>query len=224
MVKLGPFNFVTGSGNVIREAREVRGFDAINLGGSGAVFITQTGEESLTIEADDNVLPLLTSAVHGHTLELGTQRGTNITMHRPIRYDITVKSLRGLVISGSGTVEVSPLTTETLAITISGSGKIDATGLAAEALEATISGSGSVSLAGQTARQDLTISGSGAYHAADLASGAARVRVSGAGSAALTVHETLDVRISGSGSISYSGQPAVSKSISGSGSIRRRDA
>ena len=224
MVKLGPFTFIAGSGNVVREARAVRDFERINLGGSGAVVITQTGEESLTVEADDNVLPLLTTEVHGPTLELGTQHGTNITTHSPIRYDITVKTLRGLVISGSGKVEVSPLTSDTLAITISGSGKIDAAGLAAEALEVTISGSGDVSLAGHSARQDLSISGSGSYHAADLASGAARVRVSGAGSAALNVHETLDVRISGSGSVNYSGQPTVTKSISGSGSIRRRDA
>ena len=223
MVKLGPFNFVVGSGNIVRETREVRDFDQINLGGSGEVHITQTGEESLAIEADDNVLPLLTTEIHGHRLELGTRRGLNITMHTSPHYYITVKSLRGLIISGSGKLDIPALTTDTLAITISGSGKVDVTGLSAEALQVSISGSGSISLAGQTARQDLHISGAGSYDAPDLASGAARIHVSGSGSADVTVADTLDVRISGAGSVRYGGQATIAKSISGSGSIRRRD-
>lgn len=202
MVKIGPFNFVVGSGNVVRESRDVRDFDTIVLGGSGAVFITQTGEESLTIEAEDNVVPLLTTEVNGRRLELGTRYGVNLTMHAPIRYHITVKTLRGLIISGSG--------------------KVQATAIDTEALEATISGSGNIALSGQAGRQELLISGSGAYEAGEFVSGSARVRVSGSGSATLNVREALDVRISGSGSVRYFGQPTVTKSISGSGSIRQQ--
>ena len=202
MVKIGPFSFIVGSGHVVSETREVRDFDTIVLGGSGAVFVTQTGEESLVVEADDNVLPLVTSEVRGGRLELGMRSGLNITMQTQVRYHITVKDLRGLVISGSG--------------------KVRASAIATDALDVTISGSGSIVVAGQAARQDLTISGSGAYDAAELATGAARVRVSGAGSATINVRESLDVRISGSGSIRYLGQPVVTKAISGSGSIRQQ--
>lgn len=224
MVNLGPFNIVVGSGNVVRESRDVRDFDTIVLGGSGAVFIAQTGEESLTIEAEDNILPLLSTEVHNHRLELGTRHGATITLHSPVRYHVSVKSLRGLVISGSGKAELSTLTTDTLAATISGSGKVEAMALTTETLEVSIPGSGSVSLAGQAARQEIAISGSGAYDAPDLTSNSTRVRISGSGSATLTVRETLDVRISGSGSVRYHGQPTVTKSISGSGSVRGSDA
>jgi hypothetical protein len=223
MVKFGPFSVVVGSGNIVRETRDVRDFDEINLGGSGEVHITQTGEESLAIEADDNVLPVLTTEVHGRRLELGTRRGININLHRSPHYYITVKSLRGLIISGSGKLDVTALTTDTLAISISGSGKVDVTALAAEALDVSISGSGSIALAGQAARLNLHISGAGSYDAPDLASGTARVHISGSGSANLTVADTLDLGISGSGSVRYGGQPTITKSISGSGSIRRRD-
>lgn len=202
MVKIGPFNFIVGSGHVVRETRDVRDFDTIVLGGSGAVFLSQTGEESLIIEADDNLLPLLTSEVRGRRLELGMRSGLNVTIQSQVRYHITVKDLHGLVISGSG--------------------KVQATGIATDALETTISGSGSVMAAGQAARQELTISGSGAYDAAELVTGAAHVRVSGSGSATINARETLDVRISGSGSVRYLGQPAVTRSISGSGSIRQQ--
>ncbi len=220
MVKIGPFQFVHGSGTVARESREVREFDSISLSGSGSLFIAQTGEESLSIEADDNILPLLTSEVHGHQLKLGVQHGVSLHPQAPIRYHLTVKDLRGLTISGAGNAQVSTLTTDELSVTISGTGDLEAPALTAGALSVTISGSGDISLAGKATTQDIRISGSGSYHAADLASDQTRVSVSGAGNATLNVRERLDARISGVGSIRYAGQPTVSKSISGAGSIR----
>ncbi|HWL48440.1 MAG TPA: DUF2807 domain-containing protein, partial [Acidimicrobiia bacterium] len=50
---------VEGSGNVITESREVSDFNEIVLGGSGRVMVEVTGTESLTIEAEDNIMPLL---------------------------------------------------------------------------------------------------------------------------------------------------------------------
>lgn len=204
MVKLGPFQFITGSGRLVSESRDVRDFDTITLSGSGSIIVTQTGEESLTVEADDNVLPVLTSEVHGRRLELGVRPGVHLTPRSPITYHITVKELHGLTISGSAKVQASALNTDSLSVTISGSAAI--------------------TLAGQATRLDLSISGSGSYDASNLVSGAARVRISGSGGATLNVRETLDVRISGSGSIRYTGRPTVTKSITGSGSIRPLDA
>ena len=54
---------VGGSGKVETETRQVSGFTAIDLTGTGEVTIEQGETESLTIEADDNVLPALTSKV-----------------------------------------------------------------------------------------------------------------------------------------------------------------
>jgi hypothetical protein len=245
MAKLGFFNVTIGSGNVVTESRDVRDFDRVSLSGSGSIFLTQTGEESLTIEAEDNVLPLLTSDVQGGELKLGflNHIGT-VTTNAPIRYYLTVKNLHGLTISGAGKVEMSTLATDALGVTISGSGSIQAPALTAEALEIRISGSGKITasplqadtltvaisgtghaiLSGKATRQEISIPGAGAYDAAELVSDAARVRVSGAGSATVNARETLDARISGIGSIRYAGQPQVTKSISGLGSIRPLDA
>src|SRR5687767_1144824 len=54
---------VDGSGNVVVEQREVSGFSAVSMSGFGELIIQQTGKESLSITADDNLLPLLTSKV-----------------------------------------------------------------------------------------------------------------------------------------------------------------
>ncbi len=220
MVKLGPFQFITGSGHVVTETRDVRDFDTITVSGSGSIVIAQTGEESLTIEADDNILPLLTSEVHNHNLQLGARRGAHFSIRGPIRYRVTVRDLRGLMISGVAKAQLSALTTDELRVTISGAGDLQASALTASAVHVTISGSGDISLAGQAARQEVHITGSGAYRAADLASERASVNVSGAGKATINARDRIDAHISGVGSIRYTGQPAITRSISGSGSIR----
>jgi hypothetical protein len=148
MPKIGPFHFVRGSGNVVRETREVRDFDSIKLSGSGSIFISQTGEESLAIEAEDNILPLLTSDVHGRQLELGSQPLGAISPQASIRYYLTVKDLRSLEISGAGKVEISTLATDELRVTVSGSGDLHAPALTTSSLRVNISGSGDISFAG----------------------------------------------------------------------------
>src|SRR5215469_3189161 len=110
---MAPFGFssVVGSGNVVSEKREARDFDQITLTGVGAVIVTQTGEESLTIEAEDNILPLLTSEVRDHELVLGAESGSSISPRAKIRFIVTVDHLHGLRISGAGDIQLERVTT-----------------------------------------------------------------------------------------------------------------
>lgn len=50
---------VRGSGNIISEDRAVSEFNKVSVLGSGNLFIEQGDEESLTIEAKDNMFPLI---------------------------------------------------------------------------------------------------------------------------------------------------------------------
>jgi hypothetical protein len=54
---------IEGSGNVESESRDVSGFDEVDLRGVGNLSIRQTGSESLSVEAEDNVLPKITTEV-----------------------------------------------------------------------------------------------------------------------------------------------------------------
>jgi len=60
-----------GSGQLATQPRQVSGFTSVELTGVGELSIDQTGTESLTVSAEDNLLPLLTSRVEGDTLILG---------------------------------------------------------------------------------------------------------------------------------------------------------
>ena len=232
---------VRGSGEIVSEAREVGSFEAVELASVGELRITQGESTALTVEADDNILPLIRTEVRGGTLVIDTVPNRSINPSQTPRYLLTVATLEGIGVSGSGNVRAEPLNSNALTINVSGSGEVRLAALTAESLNVEISGSGSltidelaveqstidlsgsgeVELAGETVSQALAISGSGAVRAADLSSQTATVEIAGGGEATLRVAETLDVEISGSGEARYYGEPRVQSEVSGSGSVER---
>ena len=148
----------SGSGNVKTETRSVQGFDSVEFSGAGTLTIEQTGTESLEIQADDDVLPSLTSDVAGTTLQLGIKPGVNIANEGPISYRLTVKELKGIVVSGAGEVTV--------------------TALDGAELSATHSGAGRMAVSGRVTSQVVDLSGVGEYDGSSLASQSADVTVS----------------------------------------------
>jgi len=232
-------NMVRGSGDLSTETRDVSGFDAIVLENSGDVFVTIGKTEELTIEADDNLLPYLTSEVKNGVLTLGTTPGRNINPTRPIVYNVTVKELNNITLAGSGSINVEPLEADKMTVllagsgnislqkldtsdleaTIAGSGNISVDELTAERVDATVSGSGDIRLAGETPTQKLGVCGSGNYLAGDLQSENANINIAGSGNATVWVTEHLTVTVNGSGNIRYYGKPSVDHTDNGSGTL-----
>ena len=163
------------------ESRQVSGFTGVELTSIGDLHIEQTGTESLTIEADADVLPQLTSNVSHGVLELGVAPGTTISTSRPVVYRLTVATLNAVAVAGRGDVTVSDLRADRLTVEIDGAGDAN--------------------LAGTVDTQTVTISGTGHYNGEDLQSAGATVTVDGAGKAVVRVSDRLDARVSGVGSV-----------------------
>ena len=199
---LAACSIATGSGNVVSESRTVSGFTKIDLSGAGDVIIEQNGNEALTIEAEDNLMPKLTSEVVDGTLRLGEKSNLTIHLTKPVTYRVSMKDISGLMISGSGTVTAATITAPSLAVDLSGSGKI--------------------TVGGAVDQQDLAISGSGEYQAKDLQTKIASAEISGSGNATVTVSDKLDAQLSGSGQLTYYGNPPeVTQEVSGSGRVTK---
>ena len=210
-----------GSGDVVIEERDVSGYTSVALTGVGSVEIIQGDTESVVVEAEDNIMPLLTTEVQDGILILSQEENRIINPTRPIKYTVNIIEVNGLSGSGSGDFNAATLETNTLDLDLSGSGGINVTSLDADSLNVSISGSGQVLVSGQVNDQQLDISGSGQYQAPELDSKTAEIDVSGSGKAVVTVEDTLDATISGSGSVSYYGDPIITSSVSGSGTIER---
>ena len=211
---------INGSGNVISETRKVSGFNSVSLSGIGELTIKVGDEESLLIEAEDNLVPLLTSEVSQGKLDLGTKPGVSLNPTKPIRYTLVVKDLNAIEISGLGSVRSVALKADRINIAVSGSGNLSIAGIEADQLIVDISGLGSVTVAaGKVNSQKISLSGSGSYKANDLESSSADVEISGLGNATLWAKDQLKANISGSGNVDYYGSPAVTADRSGLGRV-----
>jgi hypothetical protein len=213
---------INGSGEVITESRPVSDFTAVDFSGFGEVTLVQGEDEGLTIETDDNLLPYIQTTVSRGTLTIGMDDGVMTPLLRPtqsIRYELTVKTLNALELSGAGTVQAEQLTADSLTLTESGAGEITIAELTASDVSVEMSGAGRVDLAGQVTRQTVEMSGLGSYEAGDLESQTAQISLSGAGEATVWVSEQLDAELSGAGSINYYGAPQVSSDSSGIGRV-----
>jgi hypothetical protein len=198
---VGDLGGIRGSGVVKEEVRDAAGFTSITLTSIGDVHVRQAEKDSLVIRAEDNLLPLLESRVEGGTLKLSVAKDARIDPTKPVEFDVTVKNLQGLKVSGAGSVEASDIRAKNLLVELSGVGSVAVSGAADELA--------------------LTLSGVGSYRGADFKTKRATVRSSGVGSAVVNASELLDASVSGVGSVEYVGSPQVRQSVSGVGSIKK---
>jgi hypothetical protein len=213
---------ISGSGVVKDEKRDVRSFNRIRIEGSGMAQITQGETSSLTITADENLLPYLISEVHSGELRIYVKPGYSISPSQQVRYTITVNNLAALDLSGSMQAEMPALKGDKLLVQVSGAGEVKIDDVQLNELDVKISGSGSVAVAGKASDLDLDSSGSASLKAEDLACLHAKVKMSGSGEALLWVAQTLEARLSGSAEVQYYGAPAVTQNTSGSASVLGR--
>ncbi len=210
---------VHATGDVITEERAIGDFTRVNASGIGELDITQGDTNALTIEADEAIMPYLTSEMHGDTLELGIEDNKTLSTTGTvvIRYHLTVTDIDAITLSGMMALTTGPLTTDHMELILSGSGNLEIETLTASSLDVTLSGMGNVTVSGEAAELTVSISGAGNLTAGELRSQTAQASISGLGGATLWVTDALNIHISGSGSVEYYGHPEVTQQITGLG-------
>ena len=203
-------NGVRGSGIVRTESRSVSGFSSIAFKSEGKVTVQQTGKESLTISAEDNLLPLLESSVTNGILSIGTVNNVNINPTKSIEFVIEVKSLESFNMAGAGRIEARDIQGKHLTIGLTGAGDMSILILRGSANE------------GSADSLDLNLKGVGSYDGKSFQTKQAKVHSEGVGSAVLNVSDRLDISVSGIGAVEYIGSPKVRKSGEGLGQIKQR--
>jgi hypothetical protein len=232
-------NSVVRSGKIVSQSFDVSNFSRVTLAGSGTVIIEQGQTESLAVETDENILPLLDISVRGKTLTLGVKNGYDISPSQAIVFNLTVQDLDKLTLAGSGAFEVGPveasnfevsllgsgdinikaLRAQELAIDLNGSGNIGIQDIDVDRVDTSLLGSGDIKLEGKTETQKVDVAGSGTILARDLETGSADISIPGSGNLTVWISDELKVQVNGSGDIRYYGQPAIDQSGFGSGDL-----
>lgn len=216
----------TGSGNLVTERIDIRGFSALQVSGSWEVEAA-AGDFAVEVEVDDNVRDDVRVELRGNALRFGMRPGVRWFRSVTLRARVTLPELEEVQVSGSGQVAAHGFETPTLGVGVSGSGSVHAERCRVGALEAAVSGSGDITVERcELASAAISISGSGdvAIHgeAAACSGDGVTVRISGSGTADLRgcTFTGAEVRIGGSGDgLLTLGSGDLVGSISGSGSI-----
>jgi hypothetical protein len=210
-----------GSGNVVTTTRTLSGYQGVDLEISADVKLIQGPVESVVLETDDNIAPLIETTVEGGQLRIRLAKRGDSVQTKTLRMTITAPSFNELSVSGSGSLRGEGLKADKLKTSIAGSGDVQLDQLHVGDLSIAISGSGNFVAGGRADSVKGSIAGSGDLRAKTLESKTVKLSIAGSGNAAVWATETLKISIAGSGDVQYFGDATVSKSIAGSGAVRR---
>jgi hypothetical protein len=207
-----------------KETRNVTDFTQVSFGVPGNLYISIGHDYKVVLEGDKDFLDEIETEVSGGRLVI-KKENWNRYNNKKVIVNITMPSVEGLSVSGSGQAEIiDAVKTGDLDLGVSGSGKLIINEIIADNLECGISGSGDVIIKGPGSidEAEINISGSGSYSGEELRLNSAEIRISGSGSCYCNVAETLEAHVSGSGSVTYTGNPKIDARVSGSGRVRSK--
>ena len=195
------FNAVAGSGVAATETRNLSDFTGIDVGGVFQVEVTAGKEFSVTVEADDNLLPYVKTEVRDGVLRISSNE--RLKSSTQIRVRVSAPEIESINASGASKVSVADLSSSELRVDTSGASKVN--------------------MAGETATLTIDVSGASNIDAANLKAENATVDASGASKVEVFVTGKLVSEASGASKIAYSGNPtSVTKDTSGAGKVSQK--
>ena len=192
---------IAGSGKLQRQKREVASFSSVSTEGAFDIEIVCQKPQSLEIQGDDNILPLISTEVSNNVLRIRSLH--DYSTSEPITLKIAVPNLEGLSASGAGTLAVS--------------------GLKNDKLEIDASGAPTIKVSGETKVLDVDTSGAGKIDAHKLRATRAVVDSKGVSRVEVFAAEQLDVTVAGPSHVIYEGDPVVKQTVHGPGSIEKKE-
>ncbi|MBU3821695.1 DUF2807 domain-containing protein [Flavobacteriaceae bacterium XHP0103] len=188
---------VRGNGIVEKETREVSSFNQLDISGTFNVFLSQGETESVTIEADNNIIPVIQTEVNDGKLSVKIENGVKISKSKKSSVYITINDINRLDFSGVGNLKC--LTDLNLS-------KVDISN----------SGVGNMELKGSAQSSNIHNSGVGNLKASEFVVQKLTVSNAGVGNVEIHAVEALSMSNSGVGNVSYRGDASI-KEIQSSG-------
>jgi hypothetical protein len=200
------FNFsfskkTKGSGNVVTDARDIKGFKGVDVSGTLQVEITAQKDFAVEVEADDNLIPLIKTEVRDGVLHIETEKRCSTDNGLKVR--ISAPDIESIDASGVSKISLAGVKNNELRVDTSGASKVNVNG--------------------ETARLSIEVSGASSIDAENLRTETATVNASGASHVSVFATSELHSRASGASKIIYSGKPiTVEQKSSGASSIREK--
>lgn len=196
---------VYGNNHVVKKEREAGKFTGLRVSSGIDVYLKQAGNESIEVEADENLHEYILTEIRDGVLHVYTE--ANIREAEMKRVYVTMRDISSLKTSSAGDIiGETPVKTDRLELSASSAGDIKLE-INAKEIEANISSSGDVTLTGEADILNADLSSAGDLNAYGLEVKEADVSASSAGDADINVSERLRARSSSAGDINYRGNP-----------------
>ncbi|MCL7764715.1 DUF2807 domain-containing protein [Polaribacter sp. Z014] len=211
---------VKGNGNVVTITRTTSNFNGISAGGSFDVILVKGKEGEITIQGEENIIPLIETEVSDDILKIKYKNNTNISTTKRVVVTVSYEQIESVALGGSGNISsASLIKANHFKVSIGGSGSITIK-VDADSVNASVGGSGNINIEGKSNELTCSIAGSGSIKAYGLQTNEVYANVAGSGSIKTTVKSKIKAKLVGSGSVYYKGNPKDVKSKSvGSGDI-----
>jgi hypothetical protein len=212
---------ITGDGKVVKQTRDLPVFTGVKVGSGIDVFLTQGDNQSVVVEADENLQEWIMTEVNGSVLHIYTDK--NIRLAKTKRINITCKMLDRIDISSAGDVtSVNQFKAGTLDIDMSSAGDLKFE-VEAKDISISISSAGNAVLKGKVDTLKADLSSAGDLNAFELEAKYGDISVSSAGSARVFITDEASFHSSSAGDIDYKGEPRVKEiHTSSAGSVNKK--
>lgn len=216
------YRTVRGNGNVVKKERSASYFDGVKVSSGIDVYLSQGNNESITVEADENLHEYIITEVRDNVLIVRSDN-VNIRDAEAKRVHVTIRNVKSLKTSSAGDLVCkTPIKTDNAELDASSAGDISIE-LYAKKVEVDISSSGNIKLWGEADILYADLSSAGDLEAYDFKVKEAKVDVSSAGDARINVSDKLVARASSAGDVTYLGNPkSVDAHSSSAGGIHSR--
>lgn len=192
---------VTGSGVRKVEKRELSSFTSISTDGAFEIDVVCQQAQTLEIEGDDNLLPMVSTDVSNGVLRINNVG--SYSTRTPMKIKISVPNIEGISANGAGTIEVSRLKNDKF--------DIDS------------NGAPTIRVSGETKELKIDANGAGKVDAHKLRASRAEVDSKGVAKVEVFASNVLNVTVSGPSQVIYDGDPEVNQRVNGPGSVKQRD-
>lgn len=211
-----------GSGEIVKEERNVTKFDKIKTNGGFDIYLYQADSNSVIVEIDDNLAKYVRTSVIDQELEIDEIKSLCTKIKKIY---ITSPNFKRLEINGAGNVySRNTMKINYLEVESNGASEVLFEDLYCPNLKVGLSGAGDLQIKkGQGGNFHIQTAGAGDIKASEFVTDSVKIEISGAGDAIVNARKFLIVKIFGAGDVSYRGTDStkVVKKILGAGSVSR---
>ncbi len=213
---------IKGDGNVVKESRSVSSFSKIEMDDVINVFLTQAESESVIVESDKNIIPLISTNVKDDKLYITLKSGIKIEKVTKINVYVNIRNIDEIELNGVGNLKsTNKLELGNFKISSNSVGNTNLD-LSCDNLELQNNSVGNTTLTGKAENVNIISNSVGNVNASGLTAQILTIHNNSVGNAEVKADKEIYISQSGIGNITYKGNAVVRKlDKSGIGNVRK---